>query len=98
MSGQPQIPEELVPILRAHEVPHDTDAILWHIKKRGYHISLDGPDITKVNPDYRWTCRVYTNETDAYSYPIDREMVSGESARIALAYAFAWIVQRETAS
>lgn len=90
----PRLSDDLAALLDAHEVPHDNDALLWEFEKRGYNIGLDGPDVRLVNPEGRWTLRVFTNERDPYGHPIDRKMFHGQTSRIALARGFAWIVSR----
>ncbi len=93
----PRLSQDLIDLLDAHEVPHDSDALLWEIEKRGGEIVLEGPDAMVDIPEYRWTLRIFSGGGVTNSAWHDREVVQGQTNRIALARAFQWLVHREAA-
>lgn len=86
----PRLPAELAALLDAHDVPHEEGALLWEIEKRGWYVQLEGPDERMRNAQYRWDARVAPQRDRG-----DVKTVYGQTARLALARAFQWIVSRE---
>ena len=85
----PRLSQELADLLDAHEVSHEEGALLWELEKRGYWLYLSGPE-DKLNPGFRWEVRIGDTKTDTR-----RTIQRGQTARIALARAFSWVVQEE---
>ncbi len=87
----PRLSQELIDLLDEHEVPHDSDGLLWEIEKRGAHVRIEGPSTHMSNVKYRWAVGILPVDDAS----VDRKTVYGQTARIALAKAFQWIVRRE---
>lgn len=66
------------------------EELLDDIASRHMNISLDGPDMTMISPEYRWTLRIYANSRDAYGTPIDCKMFHGVSPNDVLTQALDW--------
>jgi hypothetical protein len=93
----PRPPAELSALLAEHEIPEEEGALIWEIAKHGYYVSLSGPVEPECGDDtseYQWVAMLLKWDAKAGEF-VHQGMWHGQTARLSLALAVAWIIGQQ---